>query len=146
MRAVIQRVHEAKVRVLDQVVGAVGVGYLILLGVSKDDLTQDVSYLAQRILSLRLFPREDQDFSLDIREIQGEILVVSQFTLYGSTDKGRRPNFGEAAKAEAAQSLYQSFVDELRQSGLRIATGTFGAHMDVALTNNGPVTLILDSH
>ena len=145
MRAVIQRVIEASVRVGQETVGAIGPGYVVLLGVGESDTDKDLEFLAGKVLSLRLMTEGESHFSKDVTEIRGELLVVSQFTLYADTRKGRRPSFSAAAKPEAAEAMYLRFVSRLRDSGLRIATGQFRAHMQVSLVNDGPVTIVLDS-
>lgn len=145
MRAVIQRVTQASVTVDGQVVGAIRTGFLILLGVTESDDQDDVIWLAGKIASLRVFEDDDGKMNLDLNQVSGSALVVSQFTLYGDCRKGRRPSFVEAAKPEKANSLYQSFVAELSGLGIAVETGTFQAQMDVALNNDGPVTLLLDS-
>ena len=145
MRAVVQRVSDASVTVDNEVVGKIGTGFLILLGVSEDDTQADVNWLAAKIAGLRVFEDSDGRMNLDVQQVQGAALVVSQFTLFGDCRKGRRPSFVAAARPEKANSLYQSFVAELTGLGVHCETGTFQAHMDVALTNDGPVTLMLDS-
>lgn len=145
MRAVIQRVIEASVRVGQETVGAIGPGYVVLLGVGESDTDKDLEFLAGKVLSLRLMTEGESHFSKDVTETRGELLVVSQFTLYADTRKGRRPSFSAAAKPEAAEAMYLRFVSRLRDSGLRIATGQFRAHMQVSLVNDGPVTIVLDS-
>lgn len=145
MRAVIQRVTSASVTVDSEVVGRIDRGFLILLGVTGNDTQEDVIWLAAKIAGLRVFEDDDGKMNLDLKQIGGAALVVSQFTLYGDCRKGRRPSFVEAARPEQANELYQSFVAEMRGLGLPVETGTFQAHMDVQLLNDGPVTLLLDS-
>lgn len=145
MRAVIQRVSEATVAVDGQVVGAIGQGLVVLLGVTLTDTVQDVSYLAEKIANLRIFEDEDGKMNRSVQEVAGEILSISQFTLYGDCRKGRRPSFTEAAKPEVAQTLYDAFNKALAIYGLKVAKGQFQAHMMVSLVNDGPVTMILDS-
>lgn len=145
MRAIIQRVTKASVTVADQVVGAIDRGWLILLGVSKSDTTNDAAYVADRILGLRGFADADGKMNVSVKDIGGELLVVSQFTLYADCAQGRRPGFSAAAGADLANSLYQEVVTKLKESGLNVATGQFQAHMDVQLNNDGPVTFIIDS-
>ena len=145
MRAVIQRVKSASVRVEDEIVGEIGKGLLVLLGVSNDDSEKDASYLVEKTLNLRIFEDSDDKMNLSLLDIKGEILVVSQFTLYGDTRKGRRPSFIDAAPPEKANTLYEYFVSEVRRNLLRVETGKFQAKMDVALVNDGPVTILLDS-
>lgn len=145
MRAVIQRVSEASVTVDGQVVGSIGQGFLVLLGVATDDKQEDASWIASKIASLRVFEGSDGKMNLDLAEVGGAVLLVSQFTLHGDCRKGRRPSFVEAARPENANALYQSVAAELRSLNLPVETGTFQAHMDVRLLNDGPVTLLLDS-
>lgn len=145
MRAVIQRVDEAEVTVDDEVVGAIGRGILILVGVAPADTYREVAWMAEKIAGLRIFEDEDGRMNLSIEQIGGQVLLVSQFTLYGDCRKGRRPSFTDAAPPEHAERLYISLTDAFRAIGLQVATGLFGAHMNVKLTNNGPVTFIIDS-
>jgi D-tyrosyl-tRNA(Tyr) deacylase len=145
MRAVVQRVSEASVRVEGRVVGAVGPGLLVLLGVDRDDREEDAEYLAEKTLHLRIFPDDAGQMNRSVLERRGEILAVSQFTLLGDARKGRRPGYSAAAAPEEANRLYETFVARLRPSGLKVETGVFRAMMDVALVNQGPVTILLDS-
>ncbi|MCL6447628.1 MAG: D-tyrosyl-tRNA(Tyr) deacylase [Armatimonadetes bacterium] len=145
MRAVIQRVSRAKVTVDDQVVGSIGRGLLVLLGVGADDEAADASYLAEKIPFLRIFEDEAGKLNRSLFEIEGEALVVSQFTLYGDCRRGRRPSFSSAAPPDKARRLYELFVAQLQEKGIKVATGTFQAHMLVELVNDGPVTLWLES-
>jgi D-tyrosyl-tRNA(Tyr) deacylase len=145
MRAVIQRVSEASVRVEGGVVGRIGAGLLVLLGVGQGDGEDDADYLAEKTLNLRIFPDAAGQMNRSVTDIGGGILVVSQFTLYGDVRRGRRPGYSSAAAPEEANRLYERFVARLRPSGLPVATGVFRAMMDVALVNQGPVTLLLDS-
>ncbi|MCA9065192.1 MAG: D-tyrosyl-tRNA(Tyr) deacylase [Planctomycetaceae bacterium] len=145
MRAVVQRVSRASVTVDGQIVGQIGPGFLILLGVADDDEQQDVIWTAAKIAGLRVFEDAEGRMNLDLKESGGSVLVVSQFTLYGDCRKGRRPSFVAAARPEKAVELYEAVVAELRGTGLPVETGTFQAHMDVELINDGPVTLLLDS-
>jgi len=145
MRAVIQRVSSASVTVDSQIVGSIDTGLLILLGVGQDDSRDDAIWLAAKIAGLRIFPDEAGKMNLSLTQIQGEALVVSQFTLYSDCKKGKRPSFVQAAAPEIANTLYQDFIAELIGHGLKVETGIFQAKMDVALVNDGPVTLILDS-
>jgi len=145
MRAVVQRVTQAKVEVDGDVSGAIGAGLLVLLGVSKTDSTRDADFLAEKILNLRIFEDDAGKMNRSLIDTGGALLVVSQFTLYGDTRKGRRPGFDAAARPEQARSLYEYFVAAARRSGLRVETGIFQAHMAVSLTNDGPVTLILET-
>ncbi len=145
MRAVIQRVSRAKVTVDDQVVGSIGRGLLVLLGVGADDEAADAAYLAEKIPFLRIFEDEAGKLNRSLFEIKGEALVVSQFTLYGDCRRGRRPSFSSAAPPDKARRLYELFTAQLREKGIKVATGTFQAHMLVELVNDGPVTLLLES-
>jgi D-aminoacyl-tRNA deacylase len=145
MRAVIQRVSEASVRVEGAVVGQIGPGLLILLGVGRGDADRDAEQLAERVLNLRIFADEAGQMNRSVSDLRGDLLVVSQFTLYGDARKGRRPSFVDAAPPEEANLLYARFADRLRLSGLRVEQGVFRAMMDVALVNQGPVTILLDS-
>lgn len=145
MRAVVQRVSDASVSVSNRVEGSIKSGLVILLGVRNGDTDEDAKYLAQKCVNLRIFTDEDGKFNLSALETQGEILAISQFTLYGDTRKGRRPSFVEAARPETSEPLYEKFVAYLKESGLKVATGVFGAHMVVRINNDGPVTVIVDS-
>ena len=145
MRVVIQRVTRAAVTVDAVTVGETGPGLLILLGVAVPDTEADAHFLADKVLHLRIFNDEAGKMNRSVRDINGGLLVVSQFTLYGDCRKGRRPSFDAAAPPEHARALYEAFVQMLRASGLPVATGVFQAHMAVSLVNDGPVTLIIDS-
>ena len=145
MRAVVQRVKGAKVEVEGRTVGKIDQGLLVLLGVGEDDSEKDCEYLANKIAHLRIFSDDQGLMNLSLVEIQGGVLVVSQFTLWGDCRKGRRPSFTRAARPEKARELYEHFVGILRGKGLPIATGEFQEMMDVHLINDGPVTLVLDS-
>jgi len=145
MRAVVQRVTRARVEVDGAVVGEIGPGSLVLLGVAKTDTPADSAFLADKIAGLRIFADEAGKMNRSLVETGGALLVVSQFTLYGDTRKGRRPGFDAAAPAEQARALYEHFVDAARRHAIRVETGVFQAHMAVSLTNDGPVTLILES-
>ena len=145
MRAVIQRVTEASVTVDNQVVGQIGHGLLVLLGVGIGDRPAEALLLAEKIANMRIFRDEAGRFERSALEVGAAALVVSQFTLYADTRRGRRPSFSDAAPPEIAAPLVDAFAAALRERGLRVATGVFGAHMDVALINDGPVTILLDS-
>ena len=145
MRAVIQRVTEARVSVGDEIVSGIGAGLCIFLGIGVDDREKDAEFLASKIGSLRIFEDEQGKMNRSVRDIHGELLVVSQFTLYGECRKGNRPSFSAAAAPEPAKRLYDYFVQRLRQTELKVATGEFRAHMKIALVNDGPVTLILET-
>lgn len=145
MRAVVQRVSSASVTVDGEVVGAIDRGLLVLLGVSVDDSQEDVIYTAAKVVGLRIFVDDEGKMNRSLAEAGGALLVVSQFTLYGDCRKGRRPSFIDAARPEQASALYESFCAEVRGQGIRVETGRFQQHMDVALVNDGPVTLLIDS-
>ena len=145
MRAVIQRVSSASVRVDGETVGAIDRGFLVLVGVTHGDTRAEADWLARKIAGLRLFEDAASKMNLGLADIGGAVLVVSQFTLYGDTRKGRRPDFLQAARPEHAEPLITYYVDQLRSQGLTVATGRFQAHMEVTLVNDGPVTLWLDT-
>jgi D-tyrosyl-tRNA(Tyr) deacylase len=145
MRAVLQRVSQASVTVGDEVVGAIGQGLLILLGIGVGDSEAEARLLAEKTANLRIFADEEGRFNRSLLDIGGEALVVSQFTLYADTRRGRRPSFSDAAPPEIAAPLVDIFADELRRLGVAVSTGRFGAMMRVALVNDGPVTILLDS-
>ena len=145
MRAVLQRVSSASVTVDDAVVGAIGEGVLVLLGVGHEDTEADAEYLGDRILGLRMFGDAAGKMNLSVVDRGGGVLVVSQFTLYGDTRKGRRPSFDGAAPPELAKRLYDRFVEVVRARGVTVATGVFQASMSVALVNDGPVTFVVES-
>ncbi|MEX2461475.1 MAG: D-aminoacyl-tRNA deacylase [Paenibacillaceae bacterium] len=145
MRAVIQRSKEAEVTVEGQSVGRITHGLVLLVAVTHEDREADAVYLAEKIAGLRIFEDEEGKMNHSVTNVQGQILSISQFTLYGDCRKGRRPNFMAAAKPEPAEVLYNFFNDRLRELGLHVETGAFGKMMDVSFTNWGPVTLILDS-
>jgi len=145
MKIVIQRVSQAKVEVNSQITGQIGKGMLVLLSVGKADLKSDADYLAEKISQLRIFEDNAGKMNLSIAEGKGDFLIVSQFTLHGNCDKGRRPSFDASADPQKAEELYNYFVDNLRGKGFKVETGKFAAMMDVSLTNDGPVTFILES-
>jgi len=145
MRAVVQRVSRAKVTVDGELTGEIGRGILLLLGVSRDDSEKEALYLLEKTLNLRIFEDSEDKMNLSLLDIQGELLVVSQFTLYGDARKGRRPSFIEAAAPAEANRLYEFFVSEARRQITKVETGRFQAMMDVELVNDGPVTILLDS-
>ena len=145
MRAVIQRVTEARVEVDGKVTGEIAAGLLVLLGVAKTDSAGDADFLAAKVCQLRIFCDQNGKMNRSLTDVGGGLLVVSQFTLYGDCRKGRRPSFDQAAGAELARTMYEHFVDIARRTGLTVATGIFQADMQVSLVNDGPVTLILES-
>lgn len=145
MRCVIQRVSSASVTVDNEIVGEIGKGYLALLGVEMGDEEADSRYLADKVAGLRVFEDADEKMNLSLRDVDGSVLAVSQFTLLGDARHGKRPSFSNAARPEKAIPLYEAFVKNLREAGIQVATGRFQAHMDVALVNDGPVTILLDS-
>lgn len=145
MRALVQRISSARVRVGDEIISEVGPGLLVFLGVGRNDGEAQLGQLAEKIVHLRIFEDEEGKMNRSVQEVGGELLVVSQFTLYADCRKGRRPNFLEAAPPEAGHALYEQFVAVLREKGMKVATGRFGAHMSVELTNHGPVTIMLDT-
>jgi D-aminoacyl-tRNA deacylase len=145
MRAVVQRVSSAKVEVDNQQVGGIGAGLLVLLGVARDDQKTDADYLADKIINLRIFRDEAEKMNRSLADMGGALLVVSQFTLYGDTRKGRRPSYIAAAEPEQANALYQYFVERVRAQRIKVETGVFQAMMQVSLVNDGPVTILLDS-
>ena len=145
MKVVMQRCKEASVDVKGKTVGSIAKGFVLLVGITHSDTETDAEYLAEKIVNLRVFEDEQGKMNHSLREISGDILSISQFTLYGDCRKGRRPNFMEAAKPDQAKKLYQYFNDCLRKKGVLVETGIFGEMMDVSLRNDGPVTLILDS-
>jgi D-aminoacyl-tRNA deacylase len=144
MRAVVQRVRRAKVTVGDEITGEITTGWLLLLGIAADDTQKDVDWLAEKIANLRAFEDEAGKMNLSVQDVRGAVLVVSQFTLYGDCLKGRRPGFTGAAPPAIAEPLYESFVVALKAVGVPVATGRFGADMQVELVNDGPVTFVID--
>jgi len=146
LRAVVQRVVRGSVIVDNNIVGQIGYGLVVLLGVGRTDTAEEARYLADKIANLRVFEDTQGKLNLSVRDVGGEILAVSQFTLYGDCRKGRRPNFFEAAPPEEALNLYEIFINELKKLGLKVATGCFRKHMIVEIINDGPVTVLLDSN
>lgn len=145
MKVVIQRTKEASVTIEGEIVGAIPFGYMLLVGITHEDTKDDADYLAKKIVNLRIFEDENEKMNLSLLDVKGQILSVSQFTLYGDASKGRRPSFIDAARPEVAEGLYDYFNDKLRSYNVIVETGQFGAMMDVALINDGPVTLIVES-
>jgi len=145
VKAVIQRVSRAEVKVAGKPVGSIGHGLCVFLGIGKDDSQTNVEHLAEKIKKLRIFEDDNGKMNLSLEDIREELLVVSQFTLYGDCRKGNRPSFSNAAAPEQAEKLYEYFVEQLRDSGLTVATGQFKARMEVTLVNDGPVTFIVEN-
>ncbi len=145
MRAVVQRVKNSKVTVNGEITGQIGRGLMVLLGVGRGDSDTDIDYLAEKIINLRIFEDERGKMNLSLLDVEGELLVVSQFTLFGDCRKGRRPSYDHAARPEAAKELYEAFVEKCKGYGVAVETGIFQAEMLVDISNDGPVTLLLDS-
>ncbi len=145
MRVCLQRVSEASVQVDGEQVGKIGHGVLVLLGVGQEDTSHEVKQLVDKIVNLRIFADQQQKMNLSLLDVGGQMLVISQFTLWGDCRKGRRPSFVEAAAPELAEPLYEEFVEEVRSRGVTAETGRFGAMMEVSLVNDGPVTLVIES-
>lgn len=145
MRVVIQRVSKASVIVEDKENGNIGRGFLLLVGVEEEDTAEDVDYLTRKIANMRIFEDTEGKMNLSLKDVAGEILSISQFTLHANTKKGNRPSFIKAAKPEKAEQLYNELNDNLRLEGFKLETGVFGADMDVSLINDGPVTILIDS-
>ncbi len=146
MRAVIQRVSNAKVDVDGETVGSIEKGLLVYLSVGKDDTEKDAAFFAEKIPNLRIFTDEQDKMNLSVKDVAGSILLISNFTLHGNCQKGRRPGFDEAAQPQLAQQLYQKVIELIKEHGVEIQTGIFAAHMRVESTNDGPVTFILESN
>ena len=146
MRLVIQRVKKASVSIESNIVGKIGKGYVVLLGIKNTDTYKDADYLVRKLLNLRVFMDNKDKMNLSLVDVEGELLIISQFTLYGECKKkGNRPSFSEAAKPDMAKPLYEYFINECKKTIPIVQTGAFGAHMKVDLTNDGPVTIIIDS-
>lgn len=145
MRAVVQRVDYANVKVKGEIVGEIDEGLLVFLGVGEDDGNEDLEYMVDKILGLRIFEDDLGKMNLSLKDIDGEILIVSQFTLYGDVRKGKRPSFTASANPELAEDIYEKFIKRCEEEGIKSETGVFGAHMDVELLNDGPVTILIDS-
>ena len=145
MRAILQRVSNASVKVDGKLISEIGKGILVFLGVCDDDTQEDLVYLADKVSGLRIFEDSDEKMNLSVVDIDGEILVVSQFTLYGDCRKGKRPSFSSAGKPDYANEMYEKFIKYLEEKGMKVGHGIFGADMKVELLNDGPVTLMLDS-
>ncbi|MGE5453596.1 MAG: D-aminoacyl-tRNA deacylase [Methylocystaceae bacterium] len=145
MRAVVQRVTNASVAVAGQVIGSISQGFMVLLGVMQDDNPADAAYIVDKISNLRIFEDDAGKMNRSLVEVGGEILLISQFTLAGDARKGRRPSFSQAENPDTAQGIIEDMADQLRNRGIKVANGCFGAHMQVSLVNDGPVTILLDS-
>ncbi len=145
MRAVVQRVSKAEVLVDNISVGQINKGLLILLGVAEEDTDTDINYMVDKTLNLRIFEDENEKMNLSLLDIKGEVLVISQFTLHGDARKGRRPSFSKAGNPQKAEVLYNQYIHQLKNSGIRVESGRFAAYMEVSLVNDGPVTILLDS-
>jgi len=145
MRIVVQRVSKASVSIAGNLYSEINYGFLVLIGICDEDRYEDIEWLKQKIINLRVFGDEQGKMNLSIKDVKGEILIVSQFTLFASVKKGNRPSFVASARPEIAIPLYEKFIDELKQYDLKIHTGVFGANMQIDLVNDGPVTIIMDS-
>ena len=146
MIAVLQRVTTGKVKIGDRIAGDIDNGLVILLGVHSDDKKEDINFLVDKIIGLRIFNDNNGKMNISLQDVKGSVLVISQFTLCGDWRKGRRPSFTKAADPDKGKLLYNGFIDAVRSRGINVKTGEFGAEMDVSLVNNGPVTFVLDSH
>ena len=145
MRAVVQRVTYSSVEVNGEIVGRINKGFNVLIGISKDDTEEDMNYIRDKIINLRVFSDENDKMNLSLLDIKGDILLISQFTLYGDARKGRRPNFMNALGGDEAKNFYDKFVKMMKETGLKVETGIFGADMKVDIKTDGPVTILLDS-
>ncbi len=145
MKIVIQRVSQASVRVVGEIIGEIGWGMVVLIGFSKQDTGSNIPQIVDKILNLRIFEDVEGKMNQSLFDIKGEVLVVSQFTLMGNTKKGRRPNFMDAAPAEVAEKFYQQFLQEMRAHNVPVQTGKFQAHMQVSILNDGPVTILIEN-
>lgn len=145
MRAVVQRVTYSSVEVNGEIMGEINNGFNVFLGISKDDTEEDMKYIKEKIINLRVFSDENDKMNLSLLDIKGELLLISQFTLYGDARKGRRPNFMNALGGEEAKRFYDKFIEMMKETGLKVETGIFGADMKVDIKNDGPVTILLDS-
>ncbi len=146
MKVIIQKSGYAKVEVDERIIGEINSGYVILLGITNGDTEKEIDYLIEKIANLRLFENEEKYFDKSIIDVNKEILLISQFTLYADCDKGRRPDFGNSAKSEYAKPLYENFIERLKAKNIKVSKGEFGAMMKVSLTNEGPITIILESN
>lgn len=145
MRAVVQRVKEASVTVDNQIVGKISKGLLVFLGVGEEDTETDLTYTVEKTIGLRIFPDDNDKMNLSVQEIKGEILVISQFTLYGDVRKGKRPSFTKSAHPDIGIRFYEDYISKIKEAGIIVKSGEFGAHMDIDLVNDGPVTILIDS-
>ena len=145
MRAIVQRVTNSSVEVDGKIVGEINKGFNVLIGISKEDTVEDMQYIRDKVINLRVFSDEDDKMNLSLNDINGELLIISQFTLYGDARKGRRPNFMNALGGEEAKKFYDEFIILMKETGLKIECGVFGADMKVNIQNDGPVTILLDS-
>ena len=145
MRAVVQRVTYSSVKVDGEIVGEINKGFNVLLGISKEDTEEDMKYIKAKIINLRVFNDENDKMNLSLLDVKGELLLISQFTLYGDARKGRRPNFMNALGGDEARKFYEKFIEMMKDTGLKVQTGIFGADMKVDIKNDGPVTILLDS-
>ena len=145
MRAVVQRVTYSSVEVNGEIVGEINKGFNVLLGISKEDTEEDMKYIKDKLINLRVFEDENDKMNLSLLDVKGELLIISQFTLYGDARKGRRPNFMNALGGEEAKKFYDKFIEMMKETGLKVQTGIFGADMKVDIKNDGPVTILLDS-
>jgi len=145
LKVLLQRVKKASVSIADELVGKIGQGLVVFVGVASGDTVEDINYLAQKVLNLRIFADSEGKFNLSVLDISGELLVISQFTLLADTRKGRRPSFVEAAPPEIAEKLFNQFLEQLKSSGLKVESGRFQQYMQVEILNDGPVTVTLDS-
>lgn len=145
MRAVVQRVTYSNVEVDGVIVGEINRGFNVLLGISKEDTEEDMKYIKDKIINLRVFSDENDKMNLSLLDVKGELLLISQFTLYGDVRKGRRPNFMNALGGDEAKAFYEKFIEMMKETGLKVETGIFGADMKVDIKNDGPVTILLDS-
>jgi D-aminoacyl-tRNA deacylase len=145
LRAVVQRVTSSSVEVEGEIVGKINRGLLVLLGIGEEDSQKDLDYISDKVAGLRIFEDANDKMNLSVKDIRGEILVISQFTLYGDARKGKRPSFSSSAKPDIAEKLYKEFIQRVKDFGIHTQEGIFGAHMKVSLVNDGPVTILLDS-
>ena len=145
MRAVVQRVKRSSVKVDGEIVGSIENGINVLIGICAEDTLDDIKYIVDKVVNLRIFQDNNDKMNLSLKDIDGEILAISQFTLYGDCRRGRRPNFMNALGGNEAKVLYDKFIYMLKDTGVKVETGVFGAHMDVEIQNDGPVTILLDS-